>query len=240
MLNASKFLTLFLLVLCHTNSHTEKINDIQIFLSNIRDHGLIMEASLRSQYNTYLGDKVKTIGTLTQTLKIIQNNFPPDLEKYQSIDLGLSIVHAMNDLTNVVRKNVLLTVKSFIDDAKIDETDILYEFVQYIYDFIENVALSSKNLFNDGMGCVMDMEPEIKAFIDLGARRFMECFRTVSLSHPLTPPNFRINQNFLTTTMNMIAYRLKVPFWYTWLYSTKQQNDTAANSFNDVSFYKLL
>ncbi|XP_070507404.1 uncharacterized protein [Chironomus tepperi] len=191
-----------------------------------------METNLRAQYNTFLGEKVKSIGTLLGGLKTLQNELPTDLCKFPSIDVGLNIIHAMNNFIDIVRKNVLYSVKSSLDDAKTDQSNILYDFIMYIYDFIDMIGVGSKNLFNDGKGCVMDLEGEIKSFVDLSAKKFMECLKNVSISSPIQPVKFKTYQDNLTLTIKTISYKLKEPFWYIWVYSTTVQTDLAAEKFN--------
>lgn len=222
-------------VVHNSNSCSDKINDIHILLTNIQDAGSLMETNLRAQYNTFLGDRIKSIGTLLGSLKTLQNDLPTDLCKYQSIDVGLNIIHAMNNFIDIVRKNVLYSVKSSLDDAKTDQSNILYDFIMYIYDFIDMIGVGSKNLFNDGKGCVMDLEGEIKSFIDLSSKKFMECLKNVSLSNPIQPIKFKAYQDNLTLTIKTISYKFKEPYWYIWAYSTTAQTDLAAEKFNAVS-----
>ena len=227
-------LVIVLQLIHNSNSYSEKVNDIHILLTNIQDAGILMETSLRAQYYTFLGDKVKSIGTLLGGLKNLQHDLPTDLSKYQSIDVGLNIIHAMSNFIHIVRKNVLYSVKSSLDDAKTDQSNILYDFIMYIYDFIDKIGVGSKNLFNDGKGCVMDLEGEIKSFIDLSSKKFMECQKNVSISNPLVPLKFKTYQDNLTLTINTISYKLKEPYWYIWAYSTTAQMSLAAEKFNSV------
>ncbi|CAG9799305.1 unnamed protein product [Chironomus riparius] len=232
MVKIFNILIIILLLVYNSNSCSDKINDIHILLTNIQDAGSLMETSLRAQYNTFLGEKLKSIGTLLGSLKTLQNELPTDLCKYQSIDVGSNIIHAMNNFIDIVRKNVLYSVKSSLEDAKIDHSNILYDFIMYVYDFIDKVGVGSKNLFNDGKGCVMDLEGEIKSFIDLSSKKFMECLKNVSLSSPIQPVKFKAYQDNLTLTVKTISYKLKEPFWYIWVYSTTVQTDLAAEKFN--------
>ena len=235
MIKILNILIIISLLIYSSNSCSDKINDIHILLTNIQDAGILMETNLRAQYNTFLGERVKSIGTLLGSLKTLQNELPTDLCKYPSIEVGLNIIHAMNNFIDIVRKNVLYSVKSSLDDAKTDQSNILYDFIMYIYDFIDKVGIGSKNLFNDGKGCVMDLEGEIKSFIDLSSKKFMDCLKNVSISNPIIPVKFKSYQDNLTLTIKTISYKFKEPFWYIWVYSTTAQNDFAAEKFNTVS-----
>lgn len=226
------FVTLLMLI---SRSQSEKINDIHILISNIQEYGALMETSLRAQFNTFHNDKIKTISNLLTSLKNLQNTMPTDLNKYDGIDTGMNIFHSSNELWISIKKNVVYSVKSSMDDAKISQSNILYDFIMYINDFIDKVALGSKNLFNDGKGCVMEMEKEFKDFIDLGSSKFMECLRTSLTKKPINPQKYTTFVNAASVPIQAIVYKLKEPFWYIWAYSTQQQNDTAAEKFNTVS-----
>jgi hypothetical protein len=198
----------------------------------------VTEMSLRIKFYAIISDRVKKIGTLLSGLKNLQNILPTDLCKYQSVDVGLNIVHAMNTFIDTVRKNVLYAVKSSLDDARDDQSNILVNFIIYMHDFIDMVGIQSKSLFNDGRGCVMEMEDDVKNFMDTSSKKFIECLQNVSISRPIIPKNFRTYQDDLTLKMRTINYNLRLPFYYIWMYSTTAQNDTAAEKFNDVSILR--
>lgn len=239
MIRSLRVLILVLMLICHSKSCSNKHNDIHILLTNIQDAGALMEFKLRSQFNLFIGERIKSIGNLLGILKTLQNDLPTDLCKYQSIDLGLNIIHALNNFINIVRKNVLYAVSSALDDAKNDQSHILYDFVMYFYDFINELRKKSKHLFNDGKGCVMNMEKEIKIFLDQSSNKFMECLKNVSISNPVQAPEFKNYEKNFTLSFRTIGLKLREPFYYIWMYSTRKQNDTAAEKFNLVSMLSL-
>ena len=237
MIRISTLLVLTSFLVCHSNSCSDKIYDIHNFLTDAQDAGTMMETNIRVQYNSFIGDRVKSVGTILNGFKTLQDGLPADLCKYQSIELGLNIIHAMNVFINVVRKNVLYSVKSSLDDAKTDQSNILYDFITYINDFIDLLGVGSKNLFNDGKGCVVDMKGEIDKFLDVSSKKFMECLKTASITIPVVPTKFLTYQSNLMLTIRTISYNLQVPFYYTWMYTTKLQNDTNAEKLNKVSIH---
>jgi len=235
MIRLLNLLIIFSLLIFYSNSCSEKINDIHILITNLEDAVVVTEMSLRIKFYAFISERVKRIGTLLNGLKTLEDILPSDLCKYQSVDVGLNILHSMNIFIDVVRKNVLYAVKSSLDDARDDQSNSLANFIIYIHDFIDMIGLQSKNLFNDGRGCVMEMEGEIKNFMDVGSKKFMECLQNVSISRPIIPRNFKTYQDDLILKMRTMNNNLRLPFYYIWMYTTKVYNDTAAEKFNDVS-----
>jgi len=235
MIRLLNLLIIFSFLVFYSNSCLEKTNDIHILISNLEDAVIETEMSLRIKFYSYIGDRVKRIGNILKGVKNLQNILPSDLCKYESVDVGLSIVHSMNNFIDTVRKNVLYAIRSSLDDVRDDQSNSLANFIIYIHDFIDTIGLQSKSLFNDGKGCVMKMEGDIKMFMDVGSKEFMECLQNVSISHPIIPKNFKTYQDDLTLKMRTVNNHLRQPFYYVSMYTTTFYNDTQTKKFNDVS-----
>ncbi|KAL7020197.1 hypothetical protein ACKWTF_011411 [Chironomus riparius] len=232
MIKSFNLIILIFLLVSYSNSCSDKTNYIHILISNLEDAGTVMEMKLRIQFYGFISDRMKSVGTLLSGLKTLQNLLPTDLCKYQSVEVGINVVHAMNTFIDTVRKNLLYAVKSALDDVRDDQSNSMFNFIIYFNDLVDMIGIQSKSLFNDGRGCVMDMEGEIKKYMDVSSKKVVECFQNVSISRPIIPTNFKTHQDDLNTAMRMINYKLREPFYYIWMYSTKLQNDTAAERFN--------
>lgn len=235
-----KFLLVILLFFAYSKSCIDIRPDINSFINAIEHQTLIMETDIRITYNTYHATRLKLINEPLVFLRNLQKLLPGDLCKYQSIDKGINIINGMYDLANNARRNTIYAVRAKFENMRNDQSKLVYNFLMSMYDMIETISEPIRSYFPEGRECVIDAESMLLKFIDTSDEMFMRCFRNVSTLYPLVSSNIRNYQNSLTTLLTGINRDVRGFFAYIWRFSTKAQNDSAAEKFNTVCNLRVL
>lgn len=214
------------------------IHDIHSFINTIGDVFSTTEANMRIQYNTIHAERVKTVATQMAMLKNMQNNLPENLCKYQKVEDSVNMLNIGQELVGDVRKNLIYAVRASFEDMRNDHSNIVYNHLVMVQDFLEDCAEPSKSYFTDGKICVMALEPNIKVFLESSANRIIQCMRNATVTTPLQHPKFKVDMGSIEDAYTKHATNIKRPFILPviiYQYSTKAANETAANNLFAVS-----
>lgn len=237
-----KYFVIILAFASFSQQCSDFIHDIHSFINTIGDVFSMTEANMRIQYNTIHADRVKIVATQMAKLKNMQEGLPENLCKYQNIEDSLNMLNIGQEVIGNVRKNLIYAVRASFEDMRNDHSNIIYNHLVMVQDFLEDCAEPSKSYFTDGKICVMALEPNIKVFLESSANKIIQCMKNATVSTPLQHPKFKVDMASIDDAYTKHAASIKRPFiipLIIYQYSTKAANETAANNLFAVRIFCL-
>lgn len=228
-----KLFVIILALASFSQQCSDFIHDIHSFISTIGDVFSTTEANMRIQYNTIQAERVKTVATQMTMLKNMQNNLQENLCRYQYTEDSVNMLNIGQEVIGDVRKNLIYAVRSSFEDMRNDHSNIIYNHLVMVQDFLEDFAEPSKSYFTDGKICVMALEPNIRNFLESSANRIVQCMRNATVTSPLQYPKFKVEMGSIDDAYTKHVANIRRPFnnpYIIYQYSTKEANQTAANN----------
>jgi hypothetical protein len=207
-------------------------------LKFLKNKNYVSEAQMRIQYNTIHAERVKSLSTQLNLLRNIQKDLPPDLCKYQKTESSVNMLNSGQDLVANMRKNLIFAARATFEELRNDHSNLIYNHLIMMTEFLEDCAEPSKSYFSDGKACVIGLESNIKTFLESSANRIVQCIKNATTSFPLQHSKFKTDLDSVNDIYEKQSFNIKKQFLIPVVinrFSTKIANETAADNLLTVS-----